>query len=253
MNNELIELVEQLIEFGYGDSPRLDSILNRLSNDESPYPSDQIYVDMLISKYLYPYIEEDESLKQPIGSLEKKIQKAKQQYGGNSTQSRVENISDLCPKCGSPVPRMFSFCSKCGAFHDEHNFVDVRKAKQKKEKLAHSLQQLSQDKTPVKESTESSYKEKRRKKLDKSTKKSRKTLKIFLIIFGILLVLVIGFCIWYISYLHDILSNATSMNFPGFDKYNIFNPNNFQYYDSLIHELAKGCNPVIVNGVITCN
>jgi len=133
MIGELIELVDQLIEFGYGDSLRLDSISNRLKNNEFPYPSDQRYVDMLVSKYLYPHLEENENFKKPlVGSLERKIQNVKKRYGGDDQLSLNERLSDLCPKCSTPVPRMFSFCSRCGAFHDEHNFIDVQKAQQKK-------------------------------------------------------------------------------------------------------------------------
>lgn len=133
MIEELTELVDQLIEFGYGDSIRLDSISNRLKNNEFPYPSDQIYVDMLVSKFLYPHLEENENLKKPkVGSLERKIQNVKKIYGGDDPLSVNERLSDLCPKCSNPVPRMFSFCSRCGAFHDEHNFIDVAKAQQKK-------------------------------------------------------------------------------------------------------------------------
>lgn len=139
MNEELLELVEQLVEFGYGDSLRLDSISNRLRNGELPYPSDQRYVDMLVSKYLYPHEEEGQSLKKPMGRLERKIQNAKQRYEGDSKPTN-ENLVDICPKCSTPVPRMFSFCSKCGAYHDEHNFVDIRKVQQEKEKPAHSGQ-----------------------------------------------------------------------------------------------------------------
>ncbi|MHB8546871.1 MAG: hypothetical protein ACYDAJ_08915 [Nitrosotalea sp.] len=126
MNKELIELVEQLTEFGYGDSLRLDSISKRLQNEQPLYPSDQKYVDMLVSKYLYPHDEESEKTRK-VGSLEKKIQNAKQRYGGETNPSTDSNLSDLCLKCGSPVSRMFSFCSECGAFHDEHNFIDTRK------------------------------------------------------------------------------------------------------------------------------
>lgn len=131
MIEELTELVDQLIEFGYGDSLRLDSISNRLKKNEFPYPSDQRYVDMLVSKFLYPHLEEDENLKKPkVGSLERKIQNVKKRYGDDSL-SVSERLSDLCPKCSNPVARMFSFCSRCGAFHDEHNFIDVAKAQQK--------------------------------------------------------------------------------------------------------------------------
>jgi hypothetical protein len=144
MNEELIELVEQLTEFGYGDSLRLDSISKRLRNEQTLYPSDQKYIDMLVSKYLYPHEEEIEKTRK-LGSLENKIQNAKQRYGGEISPSIDSNLSDLCPKCGSPVPRMFSFCSKCGAFHDEHNFINTSNAQQKKEKHEPSSQQSSQD------------------------------------------------------------------------------------------------------------
>ena len=146
MNEELIELVEQLTEFGYGDSLRLDSISKRLRSEQPLYPSDQKYVDMLVSKYLYPHEEEIEKIRK-LGSLENKIQNVKQRYGGEINPSTDSNLSDLCPKCGSPVPRMFSFCSKCGAFHDEHNFIDTRNTQQKKRKNEQSSQQLPQDTT----------------------------------------------------------------------------------------------------------
>ena len=144
MNEELIELVEQLTEFGYGDSLRLDSISKRLRSEQPLYPSDQKYIDMLVSKYLYPHEEEVEKIRK-VGSLENKIQNVKQRYGGEISPSTTSNLSDLCPKCSSPVPRMFSFCSKCGAFHDEHNFIDTSNTQQKKEKYEHDSQQSSQD------------------------------------------------------------------------------------------------------------
>ncbi|GEM_PF-1873767 len=146
MNEELIELVEQLAEFGYGDSLRLDAISKRLRNEQPLYPSDQKYVDMLVSKYLYPHEEEVEKIRK-IGSLEDKIQKVKQRYGGEINPSTASNLSDLCPKCGSPVPRMFSFCSKCRAFHDEHNFIDTSNAQQKRENPVQRSQQPSEDAT----------------------------------------------------------------------------------------------------------
>ncbi len=135
MKEALIELVEQLMEFGYGDPVRLESILNRLKTEEDAYPTDRRYVDMLVSKYLYPHVEEDEyAKKSTVGSLEKKIQTAKQRYEGGTTSTNG-HLADLCPKCGTLVPLMFSFCSRCGAFHDEHNFIDTRKSMQQKGKL----------------------------------------------------------------------------------------------------------------------
>ncbi|MGI0075745.1 MAG: hypothetical protein ACREA5_07370, partial [Nitrosotalea sp.] len=145
MNKELIELVEQLTEFGYGDSLRLDSISKRLRNEQPLYPSDQEYVDMLISKYLYPHEEEEPEKTRKLGSLENKIQNVKQRYVGETSQPTNRNLSDLCPKCGSPVPRMFSFCSKCGAFHDEHNFIETGEARQKKKSQDNDSQQSFQD------------------------------------------------------------------------------------------------------------
>ena len=122
MSQELVELVEQLIEFGYGDSRRLEEISNRLKNGEFLYPTDQTYVDMLVSKYLYPHIEESDS--RYIGTLERKIQNVKRGYTRDS-ESPIPRIPNLCFKCGSPVARMFSFCHKCGAFHDQYNLVDT--------------------------------------------------------------------------------------------------------------------------------
>jgi predicted amidophosphoribosyltransferase len=68
-----------------------------------------------------------------LGILDRKILDVKRIYGDD--QSPVaENLSDICPKCSTIIPRMFSFCSRCGAFHDEHNYVDLVKAQQKKSK-----------------------------------------------------------------------------------------------------------------------
>ena len=101
MKEALIELVEQLMEFGYGDPVRLESILNRLKTEEEAYPSDCRYVDMLVSKYLYPHVEENEyQKKSTVGSLEKKIQTAKQRYEGDTTSTNG-HLADLCPKCGN--------------------------------------------------------------------------------------------------------------------------------------------------------
>ena len=129
MNQELLDIIEQLIEFGYGDSSRLEAISNRLKNDESSYPSDQAYVDMLVSEYLYPHIEEVDS--KYVGTLERKIQSVKRKYTGDS-ESIIPNIPNLCFKCGSPVARMFTFCHNCRAFHDQYNLVDTRNIQKKK-------------------------------------------------------------------------------------------------------------------------
>ena len=129
MSQELVDVVEQLIEFDYGDSRRLEAISNRLKNGKSAYPSDQMYVDTLVSKYLYPHIEEPDS--RYIGTLERKIQNVKQRYTGDS-ESTIPMIPNLCFKCGSPVARMFSFCQKCGVFHDQYNLINTRKSQQKK-------------------------------------------------------------------------------------------------------------------------
>jgi hypothetical protein len=54
MPDSLIKLVEDLIDFGYGDVLRLDAILNALKQGRKMYTSDQRYVDMLVSKHLFP-------------------------------------------------------------------------------------------------------------------------------------------------------------------------------------------------------
>ena len=72
-------------------------------------------------------------MNEQLGILNRKILEVKKIYGDD--QSPVaENLSDICPKCSTVIPRMFSFCSRCGAFHDEHNYVDLVKAQQKKTK-----------------------------------------------------------------------------------------------------------------------
>lgn len=65
-----------------------------------------------------------------LGILERKILEVKKRYG-DDPPTIDENLSDICPKCSTVITRMFSFCPRCGAFHDEHNFVDLIKAQQK--------------------------------------------------------------------------------------------------------------------------
>lgn len=135
MSEELIREIENLIEFGYGDTNRLDSVVNALENGHSLYPSDQTYVDMLISKCLYPHIEENRILKKRVGSLEQKIQNVKRDYR-NKTEADVskEIPVNFCGKCGSTVSRMYTLCSKCGTLHDEYNFGEPKKEKPKQER-----------------------------------------------------------------------------------------------------------------------
>jgi len=54
MSENLVKLVEDLIDFGYGDVLRLDAILNALKQGRRLYTSDQRYVDLLVSKHLFP-------------------------------------------------------------------------------------------------------------------------------------------------------------------------------------------------------
>src|SRR5207245_9851508 len=54
MSEKLVKLVEDLIDFGYGDVLRLDAILNALKQGRRLYTSDQRYVDLLVSKHLFP-------------------------------------------------------------------------------------------------------------------------------------------------------------------------------------------------------
>lgn len=72
-------------------------------------------------------------MNEQLGILDRKILEVKKIYG-DDPPSIPENLTDICPKCGTIIPRMFSFCSRCGAFHDEHNFVDLAKAQQKTSK-----------------------------------------------------------------------------------------------------------------------
>ena len=132
MSQELIREIENLIEFGYGDTMRLDSIVNALENGHPLYPSDQTYVDMLISKCLYPHMEEEWIVKKTIGSLDQKIRNVKRDYR-NKTETDInkEIPVNFCSKCGSTVSRMYALCKKCGTFHDEYNFGEPRKEKLK--------------------------------------------------------------------------------------------------------------------------
>ncbi|MGB9002224.1 MAG: hypothetical protein WCC52_00265, partial [Nitrosotalea sp.] len=108
---------------------------NALENGQPLYPSDQRYVDMLISKCLYPHIEEDKSLKKRIDSLDQKIQNVKRDYR-NKTEIDIkkEIPMNFCSRCGSAVPRMYMLCPKCGTFHDEYNFGEPKKEKPKQKR-----------------------------------------------------------------------------------------------------------------------
>lgn len=135
MSEELIEEIENLIEFGYGDTSRLDSIVHTLKNEQPLYPSDQRYVDMLISKCLYPHIEEDKILKKQLGSLDQKIQNVKRDYRKKTEADITKEIPvNFCSRCGSTVPRLYMLCPKCGTFHDEYNFGDPKKEKPKQKR-----------------------------------------------------------------------------------------------------------------------
>jgi ribosomal protein S27AE len=68
-----------------------------------------------------------------LGILERKILEVKKIYGDDQYPV-AENLSDICPKCSTVITRMFSFCPRCGNFHDAHNYVDLVQAKQKKTK-----------------------------------------------------------------------------------------------------------------------
>lgn len=54
MSDDLIGQVETLADLGVGDSARLTSIIDQIKQGKKLYSSDQIYVDNLISKFLFP-------------------------------------------------------------------------------------------------------------------------------------------------------------------------------------------------------
>lgn len=54
MSDDLIGQVETLVDLGVGDSARLTSIIDQIKQGKKLYSSDQIYVDNLISKFLFP-------------------------------------------------------------------------------------------------------------------------------------------------------------------------------------------------------
>lgn len=140
MSQELIREIENLIEFGYGDTNRLDSIVNALENGHSLHQSDQTYVDMLISKCLYPHMEENWNVKKRVGSLDQKIQNVKRDYRNKSEAEINKEISvNFCSKCGSTVSRMYASCEKCGTLHDEYNFGKPRKEKPKQKRHAEPI------------------------------------------------------------------------------------------------------------------
>gem|GEM_PF-676234 len=60
MLDELIRHVEKLLDMKVGDASRLTSIVERLKRGNNLYSNDQIYVDNLISKHLFPQEEKDE-------------------------------------------------------------------------------------------------------------------------------------------------------------------------------------------------
>ncbi|MDE1763822.1 MAG: zinc ribbon domain-containing protein [Thaumarchaeota archaeon] len=68
------------------------------------------------------------------GTLEHKIRHVKREYRTKKAYSEEDRMSmDFCAKCGSKVSRVYSFCPKCGTFHDEFNFRQpAKKSKQKR-------------------------------------------------------------------------------------------------------------------------
>ncbi|MGC1708967.1 MAG: hypothetical protein WA799_04100 [Nitrosotalea sp.] len=129
MSEELIREIENLIEFGYGDTNRLDSIVNALENGQPLYPSDQKYVDMLVSKYVYPHVEEFQDQKNQIESLEQKIENMKEKYHGNEKEITSKNIpANYCNSCGSTMLNNYEFCPKCGSYQEKNKLKRNRKS-----------------------------------------------------------------------------------------------------------------------------
>src|SRR5579885_525135 len=122
MNKELVKQIEQLIEWGYGDTLRLDAISDALRNGRQLYSSDQKYVDMLISKYLYPHVEEFQDQKNQIESLEQKIENMKEEHSGKEREYTSKNIlTNHCNSCGSTMLSNYEFCPKCGSYQTKNN------------------------------------------------------------------------------------------------------------------------------------
>ena len=126
MNKELIKQVEQLIEFGYGDTLRLDSIVDALRNERSLYSSDQKYVDALISKYLYPQVEEVQDLKNHIDFLENKLKNRKEENYRTDKVISKSISANYCNSCGSTMLSNYDFCPKCGVHQNKNNLNDNR-------------------------------------------------------------------------------------------------------------------------------
>jgi len=76
MAENLVKLVEDLIDFGYGDVLRLDAILNALKQGRRLYTSDQRYVDLLVSKHLFPPSADSvEKLRDNVKNLNERFEK----------------------------------------------------------------------------------------------------------------------------------------------------------------------------------
>lgn len=76
MSENLVKIVEDLIDFGYGDVLRLDAILNALNQGRRLYTSDQKYVDLLVSKHLFPPSADSvERLRDNVKNLNERFEK----------------------------------------------------------------------------------------------------------------------------------------------------------------------------------
>jgi len=85
-----------LIDFGYGDVGRLDAILNAMKQGRQLYSSDQRYVDVLVSKYLFPPgVDAIAKFRDEINYLNERFEKVEQADGKfrGSTKYKSEGTS----------------------------------------------------------------------------------------------------------------------------------------------------------------
>lgn len=74
MSDKLVFQIEKLMDLNAGDTARLSSIMEQVKQGKQLYSSDQIYLDTLISKYLFPAEPDDKDKSEYI----------KERYGDES-------------------------------------------------------------------------------------------------------------------------------------------------------------------------
>lgn len=101
LNDDLIERIEILLKSSFGDAGRLEHIQDSVKKGKQLYPSDQKYLESLLSVKTV----QKETKSKPDDTTEEKM---KPDYSHTDTQPK------FCGKCGASLSVTNKFCTKCG-------------------------------------------------------------------------------------------------------------------------------------------